>query len=332
MEHRFASWFYSDKEMATSLRTADEKFMEQKEKAAKKRKQQELDDDESNSGDELTEKELFSFARRAVDMFDIIDVDNIGKIDLEELRTILTRLSGQTVSIADMKKAMDEADENKNGSLEEHEFVVWYCSNMKQAAKLRDLDSNRTGTFEVKLQSAVDVFNLVSEDGKDVSKDQLRMVLVLLTGRSLKADQVKNVTKEAFTGSDKKQRSVLEQYQFVSWFFSEQKFATEYRKDGHEERTGFECRMLDQFHTVDSFGRHRITTAQLRTLIRNVTKVRIDEVGSLRVMREALADDDQDNGTFALSSHPCKHHGTRPASRAVAHRPVAIQDFAETGI
>ena len=46
---------------------------------------------------------------------------------------MLVRLNGRSVTMKEIKKAMDEADTNNSGTLEQHEFVVWYSSGLKQA-------------------------------------------------------------------------------------------------------------------------------------------------------------------------------------------------------
>ena len=98
-EHKFAAWYHSQKEWALKLRTADSKYLEEETASRLKEKSKDGDDDdEDGDGDEkadddeegggMSEEEQYSLARRALDMFDVVDTDDSGHIDLEELRTV----------------------------------------------------------------------------------------------------------------------------------------------------------------------------------------------------------------------------------------------------
>lgn len=65
------------------------------------------------------------------ELFDLIDEDNSGSLDRDEIQNLAGRL-GKHLTIAQLDEAMDEMDEDGGGAVEFDEFVAWWMDTASQ--------------------------------------------------------------------------------------------------------------------------------------------------------------------------------------------------------
>ena len=60
---------------------------------------------------------------KLTEIFSIFDRNGNGRIEAGELQTVMSQVSGETVSTAEVNDMLAEADTNKNGVIELNEFI-----------------------------------------------------------------------------------------------------------------------------------------------------------------------------------------------------------------
>ena len=59
----------------------------------------------------------------APQIFSLIDRNSNGRLETEELRTVMSQVAGEKLTESDISEMIEEADSNKNGVIELNEFI-----------------------------------------------------------------------------------------------------------------------------------------------------------------------------------------------------------------
>ena len=124
---------------------------------------------ETSIVDNLTDEQIIEFR----EAFQAFDKDGSGSITTIELGTVMRSL-GQNLNESEIKEIIDEVDEDKNGTIDFHEFLSLMARKMKILDKEDEL---------------LDAFKILDVDGTGkISKYQLRYIILS--------------TETGFTGND----------------------------------------------------------------------------------------------------------------------------------
>ena len=124
---------------------------------------------ETSIVDNLTDEQIIEFR----EAFQAFDKDGSGSITAKELGTVMRSL-GQNLNESEIKEIIDEVDEDKNGTIDFHEFLSLMARKMKILDKEDEL---------------LDAFKILDVDGTGkISKYQLRYIILS--------------TETGFTGND----------------------------------------------------------------------------------------------------------------------------------
>jgi calmodulin len=124
---------------------------------------------ETSIVDNLTDEQIIEFR----EAFQAFDKDGSGSITTKELGTVMRSL-GQNLNESEIKEIIDEVDEDKNGTIDFHEFLSLMARKMKILDKEDEL---------------LDAFKILDVDGTGkISKYQLRYIILS--------------TETGFTGND----------------------------------------------------------------------------------------------------------------------------------
>ena len=124
---------------------------------------------ETSIVDNLTDEQIIEFR----EAFQAFDKDGSGSITSKELGTVMRSL-GQNLNESEIKEIIDEVDEDKNGTIDFHEFLSLMARKMKILDKEDEL---------------LDAFKILDVDGTGkISKYQLRYIILS--------------TETGFTGND----------------------------------------------------------------------------------------------------------------------------------
>lgn len=86
------------------------------------------DNDYCSDDDSVEDDERALYRKKETRMvFDMIDKDRSGSIDIEELELLLLAL-GQPIPRDELSEAFMRLDQDGSGKLEYEEFFDWYCS------------------------------------------------------------------------------------------------------------------------------------------------------------------------------------------------------------
>ncbi len=124
---------------------------------------------ETSIVDNLTDEQIIEFR----EAFQAFDKDGSGSITTKELGTVMRSL-GQNLNESEIREIIDEVDEDKNGTIDFHEFLSLMARKMKILDKEDEL---------------LDAFKILDVDGTGkISKYQLRYIILS--------------TETGFTGND----------------------------------------------------------------------------------------------------------------------------------
>lgn len=132
--------------------------------------------------DNLTEEQIAEFK----EAFQIFDKDGDGSITTKELGTVMRSL-GQNPSDEEVRKMIDEVDEDKSGTIDFKEFLGL------MAKKMRENDSE---------DELIEAFKVFDRDGNGkISAHELRYV-ILSSGEDLTEQDIQEMVQEADIDGD----------------------------------------------------------------------------------------------------------------------------------
>lgn len=131
---------------------------------------------ESSVADNLTDEQIIEFR----EAFQAFDKDGSGFITTKELGTVMRSL-GQNLTESEVREIIDEVDEDKNGTIDFHEFLSLMARKMKIIDKEDEL---------------LDAFKLLDLDGSGkISKYELRYI-ILSTESGFTGDEIEDLFKK----------------------------------------------------------------------------------------------------------------------------------------
>ncbi|KAI8514255.1 PREDICTED: calmodulin-like [Branchiostoma belcheri] len=132
--------------------------------------------------EQLTKEQISEFK----EAFELFDKDGNGSIDLEELRTVMTKL-GQNPTNSELRDMINEVDTDGDGTIDFTEFLTMMTQQMKQMHQEEELR---------------DSFKLFDKDGNgSISAAELRQVMANL-GEKLTDEEVDAMIREADVDGD----------------------------------------------------------------------------------------------------------------------------------
>ena len=137
---------------------------------------------ETSIVDNLTDEQIIEFR----EAFQAFDKDGSGSITTKELGTVMRSL-GQNLNESEIREIIDEVDEDKNGTIDFHEFLSLMARKMKILDKEDEL---------------LDAFKILDVDGTGkISKYQLRYI-ILSTETGFTGDDIEELIKKTEIDDD----------------------------------------------------------------------------------------------------------------------------------
>ena len=137
---------------------------------------------ETSIVDNLTNEQIIEFR----EAFQAFDKDGSGSITTKELGTVMRSL-GQNLNESEIREIIDEVDEDKNGTIDFHEFLSLMARKMKILDKEDEL---------------LDAFKILDVDGTGkISKYQLRYI-ILSTETGFTGDDIEELIKKTEIDDD----------------------------------------------------------------------------------------------------------------------------------
>uniref|UniRef100_A0A7S1CPY3 Calmodulin n=1 Tax=Bicosoecida sp. CB-2014 TaxID=1486930 RepID=A0A7S1CPY3_9STRA len=135
-----------------------------------------------NPADNITEEQIAEFK----DAFALFDNDNSGTITADELGDVMRSL-GQNPTEEDLKKMVDDIDQDGDGTIDFPEFLTMLIRSMS------DTDSH---------EEVMEAFRVLDEDGNGyISSDELRTIMNNL-GEKLTDQEIDEIIQEADIDGD----------------------------------------------------------------------------------------------------------------------------------
>mmetsp|Transcript_140756 Transcript_140756/g.341980 ORF Transcript_140756/g.341980 Transcript_140756/m.341980 type:complete len:176 (+) Transcript_140756:290-817(+) len=144
--------------------------------------EEEKDEGPQNPADAITEEQIAEFK----DAFLLFDNDNSGTITSDELGDVMRSL-GQNPTEEDLKKMVDDIDQDGDGTIDFPEFLTMLIRSMT------DTDSH---------EEVMEAFRVLDEDGNGyISSEELRNIMENL-GEKLTDEEITDIINEADIDGD----------------------------------------------------------------------------------------------------------------------------------
>ena len=125
-----------------------------------------------------------------VDAFNEIDADGSGALDARELIQAWQKATGEVLTVEQAKEKIDEADKNKNGTLDQTEFIA-------MIRKRHDQGNLRSFADQFSDAKLLDIFQLYDDDGNnEMDTDELVVAWKKATDKRISAAQAEELIKQ----------------------------------------------------------------------------------------------------------------------------------------